>query len=73
MNTDMLRRRAQLIAVQTAAMMRNGSTFFVSCFFTECSAILLAALKIWVDINTCVGNVSKTSEVRSLERGEYVP
>lgn len=40
------RRRVELIAVQIAAIIRNGSTFFVPCLITEWSAILCVALNI---------------------------
>ena len=38
--TDMFMRSALLIAVQMAAMTRNGSILLVLCFLTEWSAIL---------------------------------
>ena len=46
-NTDIFRCRAELMAVQMAAITRKGSTFFVSCCITEKSAILCVALKIY--------------------------
>lgn len=44
-------RRAPLIAVHRAAMMRKGSIFFVVLLITECSAILCTALRIYIRIS----------------------